>query len=79
MPTPSGAAFALLTVGFCGAYTTVSTFSVQTVDLLERGRSLHAAVNAGASAVVCLVAMGAAFFAVGGDVATMARLAEARW
>jgi CrcB protein len=41
----SPAAKALLGTGFCGAYTTYSTFTFETVRLLENGRYLGAAGN----------------------------------
>ncbi len=42
--------------GFCGAYTTFSTFSYETVRLLEEGSVATASFNAIASAVVGLAA-----------------------
>lgn len=49
-------ALLLLGVGFCGAFTTFSSFSVQTVALWERGHRGLAAVNAASNLVVSLVA-----------------------
>ena len=36
---------AFLAVGFCGAYTTFSTYAFQTVELIERGQYASAALN----------------------------------
>jgi fluoride exporter len=44
-----------LGTGFCGAYTTFSTFSVDTITMVERGDVLPAALYAGASLVGSLL------------------------
>lgn len=46
----------LLTVGLLGAFTTFSTFSLETLVLLEQGTWGRALVNIVASVVFCLVA-----------------------
>ncbi len=49
---------ALLATGFCGTFTTFSTWSFETVRLIERGEIAHALGNALGSVVLGLVAAG---------------------
>jgi CrcB protein len=42
-------------VGFCGGYTTFSSFSLQTVELLRHGDPAGALANVGLSVALCLV------------------------
>lgn len=46
----------LVTAGFLGAFTTFSTFSYETVDLLRNGVYLTAAANMGANLAGCMAA-----------------------
>jgi fluoride exporter len=47
----------MLTVGFCGAFTTFSTFSFETVALLQDGESLKAVTYALGSLLLGIAAM----------------------
>jgi len=43
--------------GFCGGYTTFSSFSLQTLNLMNDGEWLRAGANIGGSVVCCLLAV----------------------
>lgn len=53
---------AMLLIGVLGAFTTFSTFSFETLALLEQGAWVRAGLNVAASVVLCLLAVGAGAF-----------------
>lgn len=55
-------AWAMLVIGVLGSYTTVSSFSFQTLQLLRSGESGRAVANVTASLTLCLGAAAAAWF-----------------
>lgn len=50
----SGLAFTFLTIGFCGGFSTFSTFSYETMALLAQGKFWIAALNVAVSIIVCV-------------------------
>ena len=50
----SGSARQYVMVGFCGGFTTFSSFSQQTLNLMNEGEWLYAGGNIAASVVLCL-------------------------
>lgn len=56
---------ALLAVGFCGAFTTFSTFSYETVRLMQEGEWLYVAANIVGSVVVSLAGVFVGFAVAG--------------
>jgi CrcB protein len=48
---------AALTIGFCGAFTTMSTFSYESMKLLADGEYWHAGLYMGGTVIGCLAAV----------------------
>ncbi|MCU4751029.1 CrcB family protein [Halobacteria archaeon AArc-curdl1] len=59
-------AFHLIGIGACGAFTTFSSFSVETVQLWERGQRRRAAFNAGINLASALAGIAFAWLLTSG-------------
>ena len=55
-PLPETAKLFIM-VGFCGGFTTFSSFSLQTLDLMRYGSLTRALINVAASVVLCVGAV----------------------
>jgi fluoride exporter len=73
-PTLTPEVRALLTIGFCGGYTTFSTFSYETVALAEDGQWARAALYISLSVGLSLIATFLGFAAAREIVAVRGRL-----
>jgi CrcB protein len=56
---------AFLLVGICGGYTTFSSFSLQTLELMRAGHWFEASANVLLSVALCLAAVWAGYAAAG--------------
>jgi CrcB protein len=67
LTSPDGRVFAgtnarqFVMVGICGGYTTFSSFSLQTLNLMNDGEWTYAGANIGLSVILCLIAVWAGY------------------
>jgi len=54
-----------LMIGFCGGFTTFSSFAYQTLDLHREETLFHAACNIAISLILCLISYGAGLWISG--------------
>jgi fluoride exporter len=73
-PTLTPEVRAFLTIGFCGGYTTFSTFSYETFALLEDGEWTRAGLYAGLSVLLALGATILGFLVARGVIALRANV-----
>ena len=66
---------AFVMVGFCGGFTTFSSFSLQTLDLLRDGRPGQALGNVAVSVTLCIASVAAGYYGAGALHPTGARAA----
>lgn len=50
-------------IGICGGFTTFSSFSLQTLELLREGSHMRAFLNVGLSVILCLGATAVGYYA----------------